>query len=178
MIADVTRDGMFVYPKIDRLTLEGALRSRLLSRGTVVMAVSGAVGLPAILGVDACIHDGFVGFPNLDERISSSYLYYWLQSQRTLNSSRAPGAIWNNLTTDQVRAFSIVIPPKKLQESFVHRVNALSKIGTGMAMHAKALDDLFASLQHCAFVDAPTSSNAAATLSSFRRSNPAKPLAV
>ena len=178
MIADVTRDGMVVYPKIDSLTLEGARRSRPLSRGTVVMAVSGAVGLPAILGIDACIHDGFVGFPDLDERISPSYLYYWLQSQRRLNSSRAPGAIWTNLTTDQVSAFSIAIPPRVVQASFENRITSLFSIVTDMAMHEKKLDDLFASLQHHAFVDTLDPSSAAATLASLQRINPATPLAV
>jgi hypothetical protein len=54
MIADITRDGMHVRPQIDTLTEEGAKRSRPMRAGSVVMAVSGAVGLPAILEIDAC----------------------------------------------------------------------------------------------------------------------------
>jgi hypothetical protein len=45
MVADITRDGWLVTPRIDSLTLEGARRSRPVSRGTIVMAVSGNVGL-------------------------------------------------------------------------------------------------------------------------------------
>jgi type I restriction enzyme S subunit len=78
MIADITRDGMNVTPKIDTLTAEGAKRSRPMPAGSVVMAVSGAVGLPAILTIDACIHDGFVGFRSLNARVDPTFLYHYL----------------------------------------------------------------------------------------------------
>jgi type I restriction enzyme S subunit len=45
MVADVTRDGWSVTPRIDSLTEEGATFSRPVSAGTVVMAVSGDVGV-------------------------------------------------------------------------------------------------------------------------------------
>src|SRR5205807_2146686 len=82
MIADITRDGKFVTPRIDSLTDEGAKKSRPMLKGSVVMAVSGAVGLPAILEVDACIHDGFVGFRDLCSDIQPSFLFEFLLSTR------------------------------------------------------------------------------------------------
>ncbi len=65
MVEDVTRDGMYVTPRVDFLTNEGSQLSRPMKKGDVVMVVSGAPGLPGILSVDACIHDGFVGFREL-----------------------------------------------------------------------------------------------------------------
>lgn len=62
MVADLTRDGWFTTPKIDSLTIDGAKKSRPVKSGTIVMAVSGNVGLVSRLQVDACIHDGFVAF--------------------------------------------------------------------------------------------------------------------
>lgn len=59
MIQDVTRDGKYAYPKLDFLTDEGAKKSRLLKKGSIVLSCSGTrVAIPGILGVDACIHDG------------------------------------------------------------------------------------------------------------------------
>jgi type I restriction enzyme S subunit len=78
MISDITRDGAYVTPRTDSLTIEGANRSRPMKAGDVVMAVSGAVGLPAILTIDACIHDGFVGFRNLRREITAQCFYYFL----------------------------------------------------------------------------------------------------
>src|SRR6267154_2252382 len=111
MIADITRDGKYVTPLIDSLTAEGAKKSRPMARGDVVMAVSGAVGLPAILAVDACIHDGFVGFRDLSPIILPSFLYHFLLDGRVGNQAQGTGAIWSNLTTDQVKAFEVPVLP-------------------------------------------------------------------
>jgi type I restriction enzyme, S subunit len=93
MIADITRDGKYVLPTIDSLTEEGAKKSRPMSKGSVVMAVSGAVGLPSILAVDACIHDGFVGFRKLDPSILPAFLYHFLLENRSENQAQGTGAI-------------------------------------------------------------------------------------
>ena len=76
MVADITRDGMYSTPKIDTLTEEGATKSRPMEKGDVIITVSGNPGLPTILAVDACIHDGFVGLRDLDENVKSAYLYW------------------------------------------------------------------------------------------------------
>jgi hypothetical protein len=74
MVADLTRDGLYATPMIDSLTEAGAEKSRPMKAGEVVMAVSGAPGLAAILSVDACIHDGFVGFRKLSQNVVPEYL--------------------------------------------------------------------------------------------------------
>jgi restriction endonuclease S subunit len=151
MIADITRDGMMVTPAIDSLTAEGARRSRPMEAGSVVMAVSGAVGLPGILAVDACIHDGFVGFRSLASGITPEFLYYWLLSERAENSSRGTGAIWVNLTTDQVWKLEVPIPPLTLQKRFARLAGEVLLKKSSFARHGIHLDTLFASLQHRAF---------------------------
>ncbi len=151
MIADITRDGMHVTPKIDKLTIAGAKKSRPMKAGSVVMAVSGAVGLPAILAVDACIHDGFVGFRGLSSKILPRFLYYWLNSAREFNARQGTGAIWVNLTTDQVRRFEVPVPPLEDQERFVRFADAVESEGKVSSSHLVYLEHLFASLQHRAF---------------------------
>ena len=151
MIADITRDGMKVMPSIDSLTVEGATKSRPMKRGDVVMAVSGAVGLPAILSIDACIHDGFVGFRSLSSKITPEFLFHFLRVRRNKNSSQGTGAIWKNLTTDQVKALGIACPPLELQKEFKLRMETLED-ETSKARHgSKVVESLFASLQYRAF---------------------------
>jgi type I restriction enzyme, S subunit len=151
MIADITRDGMMVTPAIDSLTEEGAKRSRPMFAGSVVMTVSGAVGLPAILSVDACIHDGFVGFRRLDNRLKPEFLYYWLLSQQNNSRDKGTGAIWVNLTTDQVSEFEIPLPSSRLQESFVALLTEVALMRGRYCAHMASLESLFASLQNSAF---------------------------
>jgi len=117
MVADITRDGKQVIPKIDSLTEQGAKLSRPMKQGDIVIAVSGNPGLPAILAVDACIHDGFAGLRNLDiAKICKDYLYHYLIYIKNQNSNKAVGAIFKNLTTDQIKNIEIPLPPLAEQQ--------------------------------------------------------------
>ena len=124
MIADITRDGMFVTPQIDSLTELGATKSRPMKQGEVVMAVSGNPGLVAILAVDCCIHDGFVGFRELSQDVLPEYLYSTLVAQHARNHSVSVGAVFKNLTSDQVRDFKIPLPPLEVQQAIVAEIEA------------------------------------------------------
>jgi len=131
MVADMTRDGMYVTPSIDSLTEEGAKQSRPMKAGEVVMVVSGLVGLPSILKIDACIHDGLVGFRNLDKNVMPEYLYYWLLSSQEKTRSQTTGAIWQNLTTDQIKEWKISLPPLTEQKriaSLLRRADRLRQL--------------------------------------------------
>jgi hypothetical protein len=151
MIADVTRDGAYVTPRIDSLTKEGAARSREMRAGSVVMAVSGAVGLPAILRVDACIHDGFVGFRDLSAEILPVVFYFVLFLRQAANKSQAAGAIWQNLTTDQVNEWDISVPPMPLQETFAKLVDRMDRLRAVQREALRQAEHLFASLLDRAF---------------------------
>lgn len=122
MVADITRDGMYSIPKIDTLTVEGATKSRPMKKGDVIITVSGNPGLPTILAVDACIHDGFVGLRNMDENVDHAYLYWNLMSQHHANSLQSVGAIFRNLTTHQVKEFEIPLPPLETQQAIVAEI--------------------------------------------------------
>jgi type I restriction enzyme, S subunit len=115
MIEDLTRDGKYVIPKVDSLTEEGAKLSRPMKKGDLVVTVSGRTGVPAILNVDACIHDGFVGFRELSEKIDIDYLFHYLSSLTKVTSQQAVGAIFKNLTTDQLKNIQIPLPPLSIQ---------------------------------------------------------------
>lgn len=131
MISDITRDGMYTTPKTDFLTEEGAKKSRPMKKGDVVMAVSGNPGLATILSVDACIHDGFVGFRNLDKRLIPEFFYFVLTHQKEVNSALSIGAVFKNLNTDQIRLFQIPLPPLSIQEEIVAEIEGYQKIIDG-----------------------------------------------
>lgn len=152
MIADITRDGILVTPRIDSLTLEGAKKSRSMKAGDVVMAVSGAVGLPAILAVDACIHDGFVGFRELrTDLIAARYLCSYLQSLRHRATHEAVGAIFQNLTTDQIRRWTVPVPPHQLQDEFVSQTEQIRAIEWQQEEATRKVESTFSALLHRAF---------------------------
>lgn len=120
MVADLTRDGKVVTPMIDSLTAEGAKKSRPIEAGTVVMAVSGNVGLTSVLAIDACIHDGFIAFKELDvNKVKPAFLCELMMFLKSTHASRQAGAIFQNLTTSQIKEMEIPIPPLALQDKFL-----------------------------------------------------------
>ena len=142
MVSDITRDGLWVNATTDSLTEEGAKSSRAMPAQSVVMAVSGAPGLTAILNHDACIHDGFVGLRDLNKKLQPEYVAYTLNLLRAKNDQQAVGAVFRNLTSDQVKAIPIPLPPIELQQQFQEFLFQVKNIQAIIACSNKLLAEL------------------------------------
>jgi type I restriction enzyme S subunit len=152
MIEDITRDGWLVTPRVDSLTEEGAKLSRPVPAGTIVMAVSANIGLSAQLAVDACVHDGFVAFKDLKtNELDSQYFGFCLKFLRATHATRTAGAIFLNITTHDVKAMQIPLPPMKLQREFAARVGEVRALETAQAQSRQRLEAVFAALLDRAF---------------------------
>jgi type I restriction enzyme, S subunit len=128
-IADITRDGWLVTPRLDSLTELGATMSRPVKAGTIVMAVSGNVGLCAELAVDACIHDGFVAFKNLRKDLFTPTFFGLAMSQMGATHERnKAGAVFQNITTSDVKEMPIPMPPLAEQERIVKVLNEADEL--------------------------------------------------
>ncbi len=158
MVEDLTRDGLFVTPQIDTLTVEGAKKSRPMKKGSVVMVVSGDTGIPAILNVDACIHDGFVGFRKLSGELNPVFFANLLLALKDKSEKEAVGAIWQNLTTDQIKLWNIICPPKNLQEKFGDVVHRYERLRAQQSEALRQAENLFQSLLAQSFSDNQQSS--------------------
>ncbi|MDF2155009.1 restriction endonuclease subunit S [Vibrio sp. CAU 1672] len=127
MVEDVSRDGKFVTPVVDSLTEAGARLSRPCPAGTLTLVCSGTVGVPSILAVDACIHDGFLGLTKVSKKVNTNYLYqFFLTQQEKFNSSATHGGVFTNLTTDGVKEFLVALPPTLEEQTAI--ANALSDV--------------------------------------------------
>ena len=152
MVADLTRDGWFVTPSIDSLTEAGAKLSRPVPKNTVVMVVSGNVGEVAKLEIDACIHDGFIGFLELKEKIVySDYFMLVLHFMKTTHNQRTAGAIWQNLTTDGIKKMMIPLPPLSKQLEVNQLINLYQQLNTRFDSINESTENLFNSLLQRAF---------------------------
>lgn len=150
MVSDVTRDGMYVTPKIDFLTEEGATKSRPMKKGDFIIAVSGDPGEPCILSVDACIHDGFVGFRNLDvSKVFTPYLYRFFKYNKLKSKAQAVGAIYKNLNTDQIKGIQIPLPPFPQQQKIANILDAAD----ALKQNNKALIAKYDELTQALFLD-------------------------
>jgi type I restriction enzyme S subunit len=128
MIKDVTRDGKFAFPCIDFLTEEGARKSRPLKKGSLVLSCSGTrVAIPGILGIDACIHDGWISFKEYKE-VEVSFLYNQFEIlHEKLQGSATKGGVFNNLTTDIMRSIKVGFPSVAEQQEISSFISIVDK---------------------------------------------------
>lgn len=66
-IADVTASDGVLRETTQRLSALGASLSVQIAPGELFISIAGSVGKPCIAGIKACIHDGFVYFPHLQD---------------------------------------------------------------------------------------------------------------
>ena len=151
MVSDLTRDGLWVDATTDSLTEEGAKSSRPMPANAVVVAVSGAPGLAAILNHDACIHDGFVGLRDLNNELLPDFVAFTLNLQRVKNDQQAVGAVFRNLTTHQVKSISIPVPPIELQRQFSAFLAQVHAVQQDIAKSKRLLNELLNTLTIDAF---------------------------
>ncbi|WPB79465.1 restriction endonuclease subunit S [Archangium violaceum] len=127
-IGDLGREQARTLSKTaEGVTTAGARKSRLLPTGTLILSNSATVGIPKILAVEGCIHDGFVAFPNLDPRLFvTEFLYEFFRHIRTrLIDENRRGMTQVNLNTGIVRNIEVVIPPLAEQRRIVARLDTL-----------------------------------------------------
>jgi restriction endonuclease S subunit len=151
MVEDVTRDGMYVTPQIDSLTEEGAEKSRWMKKGDVVVAASGKPGVPTILQVNCCIHDGFIGLRDLSEEINSRFLYFFFYNISKEIGQRSDGAIFKNITTTNVKNLEIFKVPLETQQQFAEKAKKIRTEIISIRKQLKKSEELFSSLVQGAF---------------------------
>ena len=105
----------------ERITQEGAKKSRLLQKGDFVLSNSMSYGRPYILGISGCIHDGWASLSEISDTILPDFLYYYLSSnevQRYWDGKINSGSV-SNLNADIIKKLPIPLPPLSVQSRIV-----------------------------------------------------------
>jgi len=136
-IADATASGGRLRVTTQRLSHLGASLSVQLQPGDLFLSIAGTVGLPCITEIPACIHDGFVYFPEWPE--SREYLFYIFQAGECYKGLGKFGTQLN-LNTDTVGFIKIGVPPRAEQDAIVGYINEkLAKLDGLVAKAARAV---------------------------------------
>ncbi|MEH6957251.1 restriction endonuclease subunit S [Neobacillus drentensis] len=116
-IADVTKSKKYLRQTVQYLSDEGVLKSRYVKHGDLIMSICGTIGRPVILAMEACIHDGFVVFNNMDvNKIDKNFLIYILNSLEDYFKSQGQPGTQVNINTSIVGKTSLALPPIKEQQ--------------------------------------------------------------
>ncbi|MCG9727862.1 restriction endonuclease subunit S [Vibrio brasiliensis] len=118
-IADVSSSGMYLTETTQRLSTLGSSLSVRLEAGELFLSIAGTVGKPCITTSKACIHDGFVYFPQL--RINNKYLYYIFDAGQAYLGLGKMGTQLN-LNTDTVGGIKIGLPPANEIEEIISNI--------------------------------------------------------
>ncbi|GEM_PF-127958 len=131
-IADATANNCpFIY-KTKEFIKEECLKKTVLLQKRALILSSATPGLPRFLQLDACIHDGWLYFPE-KKIFTDHYLYHLFLILRKSLISKGNGSVFTNLKTAILKTEKVVLPPKELILKFereaselLGRVNKLS----------------------------------------------------
>ncbi len=98
----------YIFNIKEHIISEGLKKTVLKKAGDIVLSNSATPGMPKILAVDTCIHDGWLHFPT--SKVSNEYLYLLFMNIRPALVQQGSGSVFTNLKTDILREFPIVIP--------------------------------------------------------------------
>lgn len=116
-ISDVTSlQTPFVIDIKDHIIEDGLKKTVFLKEGSLVLSNSATPGIPKILDVDSCIHDGWLYFP--ESKFSREYLYLYFKYIRQHLVNLSNGSIFNNLKTDILKNYPTILPDKETLQRF------------------------------------------------------------
>ena len=95
---------------------EGLKKTVFLKAGNLVLSNSATPGLPKILDIDTCIHDGWLCFPS--SKLSNEYLYLYFKYIRNNLVALGNGSVFTNLKTDILKNYPTNLPSSEVLNEF------------------------------------------------------------
>jgi len=127
-IGDVKPDAKFITETKEKITFEGAKKSRLVKEGDFIISNSMSVGRPYIVKITGCIHDGWLLLSNFSENINRGFFYHLLMSEKCQNNFKdvaKGGTSVDNLNIDRVSNIKLPLPPLSVQQKIVSEIEKL-----------------------------------------------------
>ena len=126
-IGDVSKGETIINSTKEKITKEGALKSRFVQVGDLILSNSMSYGRPYIMGIDGYIHDGWFVLRDYENNFKRDYLCQLLTSSVIQKQYKklAAGGVVDNISSELVNSVSIKLPSLQEQEKIV---NFLSKV--------------------------------------------------
>ena len=125
-ISDATSsNSRYIKTTKEFIDLSGVSKSVKIDVGTLILSNSGTTGIPKIMGIEACVHDGWIIISNINKNVLKEFLYYEFLYVRNNISNLATGTVLQNLKTDIVKQFKINLPPLEEQKKIASILSSL-----------------------------------------------------
>ena len=92
--------------------------------GDLILSNSATPGIPKFMGIDACIHDGWLLLRNL-RNLDKQFAYYLLLHERPKLVAQGNGSVFTNLKTEILKNHLVQLPPISEQRAIAHILGTL-----------------------------------------------------
>ena len=132
-IGDAEVGAKYVTTTKERVTPEGAAKSRRVEPGDFILSNSMSFGRPYVMATEGCIHDGWLLLRDQSPLLDQDFLYNILGSDRVFAQFKqaATGGVVNNLNSEIVRGVKIPLPPLEVQKEIVAEIEGYQKVING-----------------------------------------------
>lgn len=119
---------------------EGLNKTVFLKKGALVLSNSATPGLPKILDIDTCIHDGWLYFPS--SKLSNEYLYLYFKHIKEKLVALGNGSVFTNLKTDILKNYSTCLPSDNVLKEFDNIVKPIFSLILAKTRETKRLTEI------------------------------------
>lgn len=149
-IGDATNgDNIYINDTKEKVTEEGAKKSRLIKKGSLIFANCGvSLGFARIINFDGCIHDGWLAFEDFEYILNPIFLLQSLNFCTEHFRSIAPDGTQPNLNTNIMKEYDQIIPNIDMQIKYVKFVEQIDKQKFEIEKSLKKMEDLYESLMN------------------------------
>ena len=136
-IGDAAKGSKYITHTKEKITQDGAAKSRFVEIGDLIFSNSMSYGRPYILKINGCIHDGwnvlrpiYIKNNNTIISINQNFIYYAIASTLLQNQIRfeANGGIVENIKSDNLKQVYFPLPPLAEQERIVVKIEEIFAI--------------------------------------------------
>lgn len=140
-ISDATGISSPFINEIKEYIIEAGLKKTVcLKSGSLVLSNSATPGLPKILDIDTCIHDGWLYFPS--SKFSNEYLYLYFKHIRGNLVALGNGSVFTNLKTDILKNYPTYLPTEDVLKEFDGLVQPIFSMILSKTREAKRLTEI------------------------------------
>lgn len=129
-IGDVHPHSKYITATQEKITKEGASKSRFVKPGDFILSNSMSFGRPYIMKIEGCIHDGWLSISGFEKSFTSDFLYYLLNSntvQKDMEQKASVGTM-RNLNADIVKSILLPVPPLPVQQEIVRILDSFTEL--------------------------------------------------
>ena len=140
-IGDAPTNGRYINKTAEKIKPEGLSKTRQVYPNDLILSNSMSFGKPYIMGINGCIHDGWLLIRDTQKKFDLKFLCHMLGTEQMLNQYRmfAAGSTVNNLNKELVGKTIVSIPSTEEQRLIGEHLDNLDNLIT---LHQRKLEKL------------------------------------